>query len=260
MNCQEFEQIVAELADDRLASVRARIAAMTHAANCEHCDAQLQAQKALNHGLFAFAAHTADQQPPLQLRHSLRAVFEAQQAVRTAEKTTPNVIRIEECKPVVRRRWTLALAAAAAVIVFAAIVWIWQSPRPTENLVSDTAPTPTVTSKLPAETKPPSNDVAEQTPHVNQLAEVGRGNRQLRTVSRKPANYGNGLAANYIPLSYAAGSATPDQSLVVRVNVPRTTLIAMGLPLSAERGSEMVKADLRVGIDGVPLAIRLIRQ
>ena len=45
MNCQEFEQIVAELADDRLASVRTRITAMTHAANCQRCNAQLQAQR-----------------------------------------------------------------------------------------------------------------------------------------------------------------------------------------------------------------------
>lgn len=260
MNCQEFEQIVAELADDRLASVRTRITAMTHAANCQRCNAQLQAQKTLNQNLFVFAEHSADQQAPLQLRQSLLAAFEAQQVELAAETASSNVIRLADRKPFVIRRWAWVSAAAAAIVVFAAIVWAWQNPRPSERFVADTTATPTVTPELPAETTLPSNDVAAQTPRVVPSTEGRKGNRQPRRVLRKPANAGNELAANYIPLSYAAGSATPDQSLVVRVNVPRTTLIAMGLPLSAERGSEMVKADLRVGIDGVPLAIRLIRQ
>lgn len=265
MNCQEFEQIVAEFADYRLASVKTRITAITHAANCEHCDAQLRAQKALNQSLVGLAEHTGDQQSPLRLRQSLRAAFETQQAELAVKESSPNVLRLANHQSVVRRRWVWGMAAAAAaLLVFALVLSSWQNRRQSETFVVAVTPAPTATPDSTAQPEAPANHVAEQAlksaASALRAAESPNHKRQARSVTQRQTANQPELAANYIPLSYAAGSATPDQSLVVRVNVPRTTLIAMGLPLSAERGSEMVKADLRVGIDGVPLAIRLVRQ
>jgi hypothetical protein len=45
----------------------------------------------------------------------------------------------------------------------------------------------------------------------------------------------------------------------VRVEVPRATLLSLGLPLNLERGDSHVKADLLVGDDGMTRAIRLVR-
>ena len=63
----------------------------------------------------------------------------------------------------------------------------------------------------------------------------------------------------YIPLTYAANADAPQDKMVVRVEVSRAALIGMGLPFDAEQGSELVKADLMVGVDGVPLAIRFVK-
>lgn len=45
---------------------------------------------------------------------------------------------------------------------------------------------------------------------------------------------------------------------IVRVEIPRATLFAMGVNIPLENGSRNVKADLLVGADGTPRAIRLI--
>ena len=45
---------------------------------------------------------------------------------------------------------------------------------------------------------------------------------------------------------------------VVRVEMPRSALFALGIDLPLENGTRSVKADLLVGADGTPRAIRLV--
>jgi hypothetical protein len=45
---------------------------------------------------------------------------------------------------------------------------------------------------------------------------------------------------------------------VIRVDVPRSTLFAMGFPVSLENESPTVKADLLIGPDGATRAVRLV--
>jgi hypothetical protein len=44
---------------------------------------------------------------------------------------------------------------------------------------------------------------------------------------------------------------------MVRVQVPRAALAALGLPVNAERAGELVKADILLAHDGTARAIRL---
>lgn len=62
----------------------------------------------------------------------------------------------------------------------------------------------------------------------------------------------------FMPLTYTA--TAPQDGMVVRVAVPRATLLAMGLPVNGERTEENVKADVLMGMDGVALAIRLVNE
>lgn len=266
MNCQEFEQIVAELAADKLMSARARVAALAHAAACESCSDRLAAEQALNHGLSEFAKSTRNQQASVRLRQSLRAEFEAQARYvkHAAESAGPKAIQAPERKPFFNWQWSwgLAVAAAAIVIVFAVSIWRGQQNSKDELSVAGPSPTPTATPVAPMtlpETVAPQNNLAANVEDRKATGKTVKSKKLPQRRQQPVQNYENNLASNYIPLSYAAGSATPGESLVVRVDVPRATLIAMGLPLSAERGNGMVKADLRVGIDGVPLAIRLVQ-
>jgi hypothetical protein len=46
---------------------------------------------------------------------------------------------------------------------------------------------------------------------------------------------------------------------VIRVQMPRSALIAFGLPVNVESADVPVKADLLVGEDGLACAIRFVR-
>jgi hypothetical protein len=67
------------------------------------------------------------------------------------------------------------------------------------------------------------------------------------------AEDGNG----FIPLPNAEGLEPNGDVNVVSVEVPRSAVVAAGILLADDRASEMVKADVMLGSDGLARAIRL---
>lgn len=67
------------------------------------------------------------------------------------------------------------------------------------------------------------------------------------------------IATDFLPLSDEGGGAPLDSGRVVRVELPRSALVSMGLPVNMERTGESVKADVLLGEDGVARAIRFVR-
>jgi len=62
----------------------------------------------------------------------------------------------------------------------------------------------------------------------------------------------------FIPLPNAE-TLDPDEDVnVVRMEVPRSTMMAVGLPVSTDRLSELVEADVVLGQDGMARAIRFV--
>jgi hypothetical protein len=241
MNCQEFELIAGELAEDQLLSAKTRISALAHAESCEHCARRLASERRLSAGLNELAECTASE-APARLKHSLRVAFEARKPVAVRKRGTDfSLSRLWGQTKVLP---TLAVAAAVAAIVFAVTLSIWlrgSSPKTTE-VVATATPIPTPVLVAPAEAH-----LAGQPEIKSERRAVSR--RRVRTLEDDV----------YIPLAYAINADAPQDKMVVRVEVSRSTLIGMGLPLNAEGGNELVKADLMVGIDGVPLAIRFIK-
>jgi hypothetical protein len=63
----------------------------------------------------------------------------------------------------------------------------------------------------------------------------------------------------FIPLPNSAGVATDEEDVnLVRVEVPRSTMIALGLDVSADRAEELVEADVLLGSNGVARAVRFL--
>src|SRR5262249_3547890 len=79
-------------------------------------------------------------------------------------------------------------------------------------------------------------------------------NRRLRSDNRADE-----VATDFLPLTYIAGPAAADSGHVVRIKVPRSALIAMGVPMNVERAGELLKADVFVGDDGLARAIRFVQ-
>ena len=65
---------------------------------------------------------------------------------------------------------------------------------------------------------------------------------------------------DFIPLPNAQQVGENEDIDVVRVEVPRSAMLAVGLPVSSERVSELVEADVMLGADGLARAVRFINQ
>ena len=64
----------------------------------------------------------------------------------------------------------------------------------------------------------------------------------------------------FIPLPNAERIAPDENVNVVRVEVPRSAMLAVGLPVSADQSSELVEADIKMGSDGLARAVRFVNE
>jgi hypothetical protein len=70
-------------------------------------------------------------------------------------------------------------------------------------------------------------------------------------------------ADGFVPLPNAVGvaagdAADEDDVNLVRVAVPRSAMIALGFDVSTDRAEELVQADVMLGSNGVPRAVRFL--
>ncbi|SPE42177.1 conserved hypothetical protein [Candidatus Sulfopaludibacter sp. SbA3] len=64
----------------------------------------------------------------------------------------------------------------------------------------------------------------------------------------------------FIPLPNAE-RISPDENVnVVRVEVPRSAMLAVGLPVTAEQASDLVEADIKMGSNGLARAVRFVNE
>jgi hypothetical protein len=65
-------------------------------------------------------------------------------------------------------------------------------------------------------------------------------------------------SGEFIPLPNAARLAPNEDVNLVRVEVPRSTMIALGYPVADDRAAELVQADVVLGSDGLARAVRFL--
>ncbi len=83
--------------------------------------------------------------------------------------------------------------------------------------------------------------------------------RQPRRAGAESASIYAEIATEFLPLMEAESLASFESGSVVRVELSRQALVALGLPMNAERANEPVKADVLIGEDGLARAIRFVR-
>jgi len=66
-------------------------------------------------------------------------------------------------------------------------------------------------------------------------------------------------ATDFVPLSYGSVQKPMESGEVIRMEMPRSALIAFGLPVNVDRADTPVKAELLLGEDGMARAIRFLR-
>lgn len=196
-------------------------------------------EKALTRSLQLLAEEMAGQDAPPEIEQKLREAFRARAAATAASKRyTPY--------------WFAAVAAVLLIVISVIALRLRTDQRP-EITAGFTEPTPV--KEQPA---PP----LEETPQTHEVAVKPPPRR--RSVRRTPrsevANHvTREIATDFMPLGYLNPAALQDGGQIVRVELPRSTLVNFGLPVNMDRYNEKVKADVLLGVDGMARAIRFVQ-
>jgi hypothetical protein len=286
MNCQRFETVIVDLADERLMDAATRAAALAHADACALCAARLSAERKMTARLNVAAAHDEAVKAPDRLKLALEAAFDEQFARQTAQvvrpdftrpaatraqrsQPSPQVSRISQISAQISwTRW--GLAAAAAALLFLAVAASLMT-RQGEELKAVTTPPGATTSPSPRAAEPQREEAAPPTAGENQTAPAPQSKPSTK---RRSSTKGSGAppnalakdttgddeqAAEFHRLTPLSETGPQEFEQVVRIEVPRSTLMMWGVPVNGERAAaERVKADVVIGEDGVARAIRIL--
>lgn len=258
MNCNKFESIASDLACGHLMEAGLRRSALAHTQSCARCAARLSNERLLTTALRAAVAEES-RAAPGRVKANLLVEFKERAPEQTAS-------------PIKQRRlsrWAIAAAAILAIVAIPVIARLIQTGHATQEAQVVVAPTPKETTRtraslIDSQTDSSGERAALNDPDAGLNETPARIEKNKRRVARKTIARANGKSSaseamtEFIPLTYLAEATAIESGTVVRVEMARSTLLAMGLPVSVDRAGETIKADVVVGDDGLARAIRLI--
>jgi hypothetical protein len=234
MTCRSLEEAIVEVARGREVGRGSVAAVETHIEHCPACAARLTRERQISRGLRALADATAGECPSSEMERRLRDAFTAD-------------------GPVAMRNWWVAPAAAAAAALVL-LAW-WQMNRPATiasppQVVRDTraAEPPAAGASPPRAQAPPASS------NVN-TGRLASPKRNRRALSAPAARRGN----EFVALPAAAGLPDFESGVIVRMELPPAALPAYGIEILPDTRMP-VEADLLIGQDGQPRAIRLVNR
>lgn len=185
---------------------------------------------------------------PPEIEQKLREAFRAQKVVR----------------PVWRRRtpYWLAAGIAAVLLIAISVIALRSRTETPKQLNAGQIEQPQI-KEQPIHEQPreePKLAVDQQQPKQQQIAQTPRRRAPRRVPNNEVANHVNReIATDFMPLGYLNASTLQEGGQIVRVELPRSTLMSFGLPVNMDRYHEKVKADVFIGVDGLAHAIRFVK-
>ena len=258
MNCQRFEQVVSELARGQMMEADVRAEALAHSEQCEYCAARLADEAKLTRGLQFLATDMESLAAPDGVELKLREAFRARQVV-----VPPSVNSSRS------RYWLVAVAAALLVVMGVAAMWL--SADAPQKTVADNSPQKQVeppdnpggpvgpTGAGSPEPQKNEERVANNNVPKRQISNPGRRNTRRAPETQMANHASNEIATDFMPLGDANTLVLQDGGQIIRVKLPRSTLVRFGFPVNMDRSNENVKADVIVGVDGLARAIRFVQ-
>ncbi|MBS1789854.1 MAG: hypothetical protein JST85_19180 [Acidobacteria bacterium] len=247
MNCQDFEIIILGMARAQLLDASARRQTIAHLAQCPSCADRLAEQQAITVAIGATAKSLRYEEAPAHVEQSLRAAFRK----RMNAKPVHNVVPIRS-----RFRAKRMLAVAAAVfllLVLAGLIRQWRFGEQTQK-TAEVKPSPTAPQK--SEPEPIALPMA---PERKVVFEAASQRHTTRKPVRQTASHSKEITTAFIALADENQLVPLESGQVLRVKLLASTLISMGLPITADDVTKSVLADLVVGQDGMARAIRFVR-
>jgi hypothetical protein len=265
MNCQSFEAIVNELARERLSNqpLEIRDLALAHADECAACAMRLRDERALSFCLDEMAKEMK----------SFAASPRVEEKLLQALRQRPEV---GDQRRGHRNRWLVAAAAMILIVIGIGVLrgyLVRQSPfggGPASALVQTSpglAPTrredvkesSSVTTRNESTGQP--KRIVKRTNHsLRPHAESNTSHEVFATATNPSANAAaSEVATQFMPLNYNGPINLQDGGQLVRVELPRSAMLSLGVPVNMDRYNERVKADVFVGADGLARAIRFVQ-
>ena len=227
MKCGEFEKIVDDLARSGPLGEAETLIARAHAETCPVCACRLAEAETLAAILRQASAESRSLEAPERVESQLMAAFRAARgpSARPAKKLA--------------WRWVFGWAGAGAVAAAVFFAWLGRGPaRPVSPALQ------------PAE----ANAKAAAVPGGSAVVLVKTASRAI-PAAQSAAYFSSG----FVPVPFAGGFARGDSGVIVRVRVPRSALAELGYPVDETQGQGIVQADLLVGEDGWPRAVRIVK-
>lgn len=233
MDCNRFDSTIEQLERETAMPAGTRADALQHAETCPRCRVRLAAARVLSLELRALAADDQSMQAPAPVEAMLLAAFRE----RNRRRSTA---------------WTWLRWAGAAAAVAAVAFWL-TAERPWEQVVVSGPAARIQAARSPAAAQPVSQNAGAKRDNEVAIKSSPRG-RSRSNPSRAAANASN----EFIALTYGGSSYPVGDSMVVRVELPRSAPMLVGLPVGGGDISGTVTADVVLGQDGVARAIRFV--
>jgi hypothetical protein len=150
---------------------------------------------------------------------------------------------------------TLAMLGAAAAIVFK----MQNSPQTAEKTIEPSIATPIAQPENPPQIREPEKTFDDRVQRVDlktKKAKLPNRIERSKKVDQTPTETSDG---EFYALALAGNWETDAENLrIVRTELSRSELFALGVNLPVENDTQKIKTDLLVGANGVPKAIRFV--
>jgi hypothetical protein len=253
MNCKEFESVSREIARRRGADKAMQAEALEHAGHCLWCAMRLDEESRLTASLRAFARSLDGLGPPGRVEEALVRAYH-----RTAFSAAEPAVALARKRLWGRLSWGMTCAATLAA------AWLVVLRAPPRHQGSNAPPSRAATdARLESHGPSQAKEGRPWAPapsgqQVNARSAGARANSPRRS-QRTALNASAGeVMTGFIPLGTCDDPECMDEATLVRVTLPAEALQMFGLPMNNDNPEAPVEADVILGSDGVPSAIRFV--
>jgi hypothetical protein len=230
MSCQEFALIARDYVRGEWLSAGERERAGSHVSTCSVCQLLVEGEKALTAALAQVRTAQEAIEAPQRLQDALMVAFDAKHA--------------RSHRPWKHLYW--AIPAAAAILIGILV----SRPRPVEERPVARLPE----TRVVLQPAPPVPETIEDDAVPTVAAQAApRRPRPVRAASAPGAR-----VTEFIPLRFGKPVEAGEQIQVFRMQMRRSELMRLGLPVAPDAASAYIQADVLLGEDGLAKAIRFV--
>lgn len=204
-------------------------------------NSQRSDEEILTSGLQLLAEEMASHDAPPEIEQNLREAFRARSVVVPMP---------------VRRRYTgywVAAGIAAVLLIAVSVIALRSRTDPQKPVNAQQTEQPRIKEEEP-------HQILETRKVEEFVAQKPRRRTVRRPANSAIANHVNReIATDFMPLGYLNPATLQDGGQIIRVELPRSSLVNFGLPVNMNRYHEKVKADVLLGADGLAHAIRFVQ-